>query len=227
LLADDPPSALGRAQSHPARDLSAVEPGPRPDISKERSRRRASWRPVGRGPARIRLARSSPRRRAREGEGKPSAPGLPRGPRPSDRRHRVLQAARVHEGAGDARGSAAILDEASAIADELGIRESDFEIVRAWNYFQVGDWETTVAILAEHERTSPELDQRFHTLSSLVNAWHGRHDLAVAHLEHEAYLDPGTSSLVRAEVDLGRSTGRPPSTPGWTAAATIPYQFET
>ena len=101
-------------------------------------------------------------------------------------------------------GSARIHDEAAELTADLRIRVADVEIVRAWNHFQVGDWATTFAILAEHERLGTPYDQRFHLLSALVNARAGRREAAA---RHEVAAAPrtrrsSTDAVVRADCAL-------------------------
>ena len=235
LLADGPATALrARAEASLARELSATEQWPEAlDISARAVNTAVEAAdPSAEALARIRLARSlAAVGRQEEGE-EEAERALDLVRRVRDRRIVgvvFVHAARVHEGAGDAKGSAAIYDEGAPLASELGIREGDFEIVRAWNHFQIGDWDTTLRLLAEHERLAPELDNRFHTLSALVDARAGRHESAQAHLAQDAHPDPGTSSMVRAECAIwsDRPTEAAAQARAGLAAVTVPYQYET
>jgi predicted ATPase/DNA-binding CsgD family transcriptional regulator len=235
LLADGPATALrARAEASLARELGATE---RWHEALEMSSRAVATAAEAADPsaealARIRFARSlAAVGRQQEGEAEAER-ALAVVRRVRDRSIVgivFVQAARVHEGAGDAKGSAAIYDEGAPLASELGIRDGDFEIVRAWNHFQIGDWETTLRLLAEHERLAPELDSRFHTLSALVDARAGRHESAQAHLAQGVHPDPGTNSMVWAECAIwsGRPTEAAAHANAGLAAITLPYQYET
>ena len=235
LLADGPATALrARAEASLARELSATEQWPEALEISARAVATAveAADPSAEALARIRLARSlAAVGRHEEGEEEADR-ALELVRRVRDRRIVgvvFVHAARVHEGAGDAHGSAAIYDEGAPLAFELGIREGDFELVRAWNHFQIGDWDMTVRLLAEHERLAPELDNRFHTLSALVDARAGRRESAQAHLALDVHPDPGTSSMVRAECAIwsDRPTEAAAQARAGLDAVTVPYQFES
>jgi DNA-binding CsgD family transcriptional regulator len=235
LLAGGPPTALrARAEASLARDLSGTEQWP--EALEVAARAVATAEVAGDASAealaRVRLARSlAAVGRQLEGEAEAErALALARLTR--DRRIVGIiftHAARVHEGVGDARGSARIHAEAAALAAELGIRESDFELFLAWNNHQFGEWATTLSILADHERLAPELDRRFHTLSAIVSARMGRHEAARAHLELEVHPDPGTALLARAECAIwaGRASEAAEDARAGLAAVAVPYQYET
>jgi len=235
LLADGPATALrARAEASLARELSATERWPEALEISARAVATAveAADPSAEALARILLARSlAAVGRQEEGE-EEAERALELVRRVRDRRIVgvvFVDAARVHEGAGDAKGSAAIYDEGAPLASELGIREGGFEIVRAWNHFQIGDWDVTLRLLAEHERLAPELDNRFHTLSALVDARTGRHESAQAHLAQEVHPDRGTSSMVRAECAIWGDlpTEAAAEARAGLAAVTVPYQYET
>ena len=138
-------------------------------------------------------------------------------------------AARVHEGGGDAAGAARIHDEAAALIADLRIRMMDVEIVRAWNHFQVGDWTTTLALLAEHERLGSPYDSRFHLLSALVNARSGRRDAAASHVAQFLDQEASTEAVVLAECALwsDRPDDAAARASEGLAAPDEPYAFET
>ena len=192
LLAGSPPSALlARATSAVARELSATQRWPEALIAAERALEIALLvgDPSTEAVTRVRVARALAAV-GRQAEGEAEAErALELARRARDRSTVGLVfslAARVHEGGGDAVGSARIHDEAAALTADLRIRVADVEIVRAWNHFQIGDWATTDAILAEHERLGTPFDVRFHLLSALVSARAGRREAAALHESQRA-----------------------------------------
>ncbi len=114
---------------------------------------------------------------------------------------------RFFEGLGAWRRAAEVADEGRVTAVALGLHSRPFDIVSAWYHFQVGERQTTDAILAEHAQFAVELDERFHRLSALVDAHAGRRASALAHLEADQYAPWNTASMVRADVAIW--TGRP------------------
>jgi DNA-binding CsgD family transcriptional regulator len=235
LLDGAPPSALlARATSAVARELSATQRWPEALEASERALEIALvvGDPSAEAVARIRIARAlASLGRQDEGEAEAElAIDLARLTRDRSIVGLVFAlAARVHEGGGDAAGSARIHDEAAALTAELGIRIMDVEIVRAWNHFQIGDWATTHAILAEHERMGTPYDTRFHLLSALVDARAGRREDAARHASQFVDQEATTEAVVQAECALWAD--RPEDAAGVArmglAAPDAPYAFET
>ena len=205
LLDGGPPSALlARATSAVARELSATARWPEALEASERALEIALL--VGdqsaEAVARVRIARALAAL-GRQEDGEEEAERALALARLSRDRSIVglvfALAARVHEGGGDAAGSARIYDEAARQIADLRIRMADVEIIRAWNHFQIGDWATTDALLAEHERMGPPYDVRFHFLALLVDARAGRREAAATHAAQLVDHEPTTDSVVRTE----------------------------
>ena len=235
LVADGPASALrARAEGTLARELSATQHWP--EALAMSTTAVATAGAVGDQPAeglaRVRLARAlaavgRPQEAYEESE---RALELARTTRNRSIVGTVFAlAARVHEGEGDARGSAVILDEGGALADDLGIRVMDFEVGRAWNHFQIGNWSATNQLLAAHARMAPLIDHRFHPLSALVDARSGMFEAAHVHCDTFVNLVSSTHSVVRAECALWleRPTEAAEHAREGLAADDWPYAFES
>jgi DNA-binding CsgD family transcriptional regulator len=235
LLDGAPPSALlARVTSAVARELSATQRWPEALAASERALEiaRIVADPSAEAVARVRVARAlAAVGRQEDGEAEAER-ALVLARRTRDRSIVGLifsLAARVHEGGGDAAGSARIHDEAAALARELGVRIMDVEIIGAWNHFQVGDWARTFAILDEHERLGPPFDVRFHFLWLLVLARAGRREAAATHVSQLVEHEQSTDSVVRSEYAYW--TDRPADAAEFAriglAAPDAPYAFET
>ena len=213
LIKDEPPSRLrARAESCLSRELGATQEWPAALEMADRSLRTALviHDPASEAVARARLARCfAALERDDEAEAE------------ADRAIQVQRisptlgafdlvfnvTSRVFEGLGAWRRAADVADEGRVTAVALGLHSRPFDVVSAWYHFQIGERETTDAILAEHAQFAVELDERFHRLSALVDAHAGRHASALAHLVADQDATWNTASMVRADVAIW--TGRP------------------
>jgi DNA-binding CsgD family transcriptional regulator/tetratricopeptide (TPR) repeat protein len=117
-----------------------------------------------------------------------------------------MNAARLHEGAGDCVAAATILLEALRIATELRTPWTGFALRAAWALRSAGRWTEARRLLADCSREEGK-DDTFHLLSAQMDVGDGLFESAESHLAAVANVAEPFLWLVRSELAIW--TGKP------------------